>query len=133
MKNLQKRFMICFCLALIIWLFPLTYREIYNYGLHVGRSSHMGDDFLHYHVLPSELNLNNPKIIFLWTTYFRDYQHWSSGIGPQPEISDCNDAEKRNHTCLISTHGDLLEQADVVLFALQDLQQVKEKLSLQSL
>ena len=125
--------MICFCLAIIIWVFSLTHRGIYKNGLHLGRSSHMGDDFLHYFVLPNELNLNSPKIIFLWTTYFGDYQHWSSGIGPQPEISDCNDAEETNPTCLITTHGDLLEQADVVLFALQDIQQVTEKLYLETL
>ena len=93
----SKRF--CF-FSIILWFLPLI-REIYNNWLyHVSRSSQMGDDFLHYHVLPSELTLNNSKIIFLWTTYFGDYRHWSWGIGPEPEISDCTGIKNGNQSCL---------------------------------
>ena len=69
---------------------------------------------------------SNPKIIYIWTTYFRDYQHWKWGIGPTPVISDCNDAEI-DKKCVITTHEKMLEKADVVLFALEDLTQVMYK------
>ena len=85
-----------------------------------------GSDFFHYHVLPDDVQLQNPKIIYIWTTYFRDYQHWKWGIGPTPVISDCNDAEI-DKKCLITTHEKMLEKADVILFALEDLRQVMYK------
>ena len=86
----------------------------------------IGSDFFHYHVLPGDVQLHNPKIIYIWTTYFRDYQHWKWGIGPTPVISDCNDAEI-DKKCLITTHEKMLEKADVILFALEDLTQVMYK------
>ena len=85
-----------------------------------------GSDYLYYHVLPGDVQLHNPKIIYIWTTYFRDYQHWKWGIGPTPGITDCNDA-KVDKKCLITTHEKMLEKADVILFALEDLTQVMYK------
>ena len=62
-----------------------------------------GSDFFYYHVLPGDVQLHNPKIIYIWTTYFRDYQQWKWGIGPTPIISDCNDAEidKNQHRSFV--------------------------------
>ena len=126
MMKLKTVFIFCCSLAIILWVFTLTAPETYNNWLTAVHSSHIGADFLHYYVLPSEMNLNSPKIIFLWTTYFGDYQHWTWGIGPTPRISDCRDIVKRNQSCIVTTHGDMLEQADVVLFALQDIRQVRK-------
>ena len=66
-------------------------------------------DFFYYHVLPGDVQLHNPKTIYIWTTYFRDYQHWKWGIGPTPVISDCNDAEI-DKKCVITTHEKMLEK-----------------------
>ena len=80
-------------------------------------------DYMHYYVLPIDLNTDKPKIIFLWTPYFGDYHHWSWGIGPSPIIGDCNDINI-DKKCIITTHLDLLQKADVVIFSLQDIKQV---------
>ena len=81
------------------------------------------EDYMHYYVLPNDVKIVDPKIIFLWTTYFNDYNHWLWGIGPSPVISDCNDINI-DEKCFITTHVDLLQKADVILFSLSDMQQV---------
>ena len=86
---------------------------------------HKPPNYFYYYVLPSDVELKNPKIIFLWTAYFGDYKkHWSWAIGPDPVINDCNNINI-DAKCLITNHIDLLQKADVILFSLEDLKQVR--------
>ena len=112
------------CKLLILMIMFIGIYVMYYMATVAGNTK--GSDFFHYHVLPGDVQLHNPKIIYIWTTFFRDYQHWKWGIGPTPVISDCNDAEI-DKKCLITTHEKMLEKADVILFALEDLTQVMYK------
>ena len=84
--------------------------------------------YFHYHVTPEEISYWNPpeKIIFLWTPIQGNYKEWCWGIGPEPVISDCSN-KNVDGRCLITTHPSLLEKADVVLFSVQDIKQVRSQ------
>ena len=80
--------------------------------------------YMHYYVLPRQTkNGDTTKIIFLWTPMQNNYKEWSWGIGPEPNIEDCNDPSIDGR-CLITTHVDLIDRADVILFSIQDIKQV---------
>ena len=81
--------------------------------------------FLHYFVNPTQTENRVTKIIFLWTPIQGKYEEWWWAIGPEPIIEDCDD-QHIDGKCLITTHVDLLEKADVVLFSIQDIKQVSE-------
>ena len=82
-----------------------------------------GKYYFHYYVLPSDIKIDTKKIIFLWTPIQGNYKEWSWGIGPDPIIADCNNTNI-DGKCLITTHPNLLKDADVVLFSIQDIKQV---------
>ena len=116
-RNLKLLFWGLFCVITISTF--LIGRIIYDGGL---------KHYFHYYVLPQDISVNPPeKIIFLWTPIQGSYKEWSWGIGPDPVISDCNNHEI-DGKCLITTHPSLLEKADVVLFSIQDIKQVKHNL-----
>ena len=79
--------------------------------------------YMHYYVLPRQTKSDTTKIIFLWTAMQNNYKEWSWGIGPEPNIEDCNDPSIDGR-CLITTHVDLIDRADVILFSIQDIKQV---------
>ena len=86
-------------------------------------------EYFHYHVLPSDFMLDDPKIIVLWTPYWSildtvpSWKEWYWAIGPSPVINDCND-DNIDNKCLITNNIDVLQKANVILFSLDEIQKV---------
>ena len=93
--------------------------EIYNNGILLWNITY----YFQYYAIPSQVKIGAKKIIFLWTPIHGSYKDWSWGIGSEPIIDDCNNP-KIDGKCLITTHPDLLEEANVVLFSIRDIKQV---------
>ena len=106
--------LVCFTVVTIIIYSIIHYKQEHDED---------GKNYFHYYVYPNSTKINATKIIFLWTPLQGKYKEWSWGIGPEPTIDDCNDANVDGR-CLVTTHLDLLEKADVVLFSIEDIKRV---------
>ena len=122
-KTLKRSFTLFVC-SLICSILSLIGLIIYNNGIRNSNTINTIKKYdSHYYVLPSDLKVPTEKIILLWTPIQGNYKEWEWGIGPDPVIGDCNNP-KIDGKCLITTHVALLNQADVVLFSIQDIKQV---------
>ena len=76
-----------------------------------------------YNIKCSTSNCVNEKVIYLWTPIQDYFDNWRWGIGPHPVIKDCKNKDI-NYKCIITNHPDMIENADVVLFSIQDMEKV---------
>ena len=110
-KYLIRNFVVVslFCLGII------GYFSYYKKELNSDESH-----FYDYYIKPTDLT---EKIVFLWTPIQGSYRgYW----GSDPVISTCRD-RKINHKCLFTTHPDLIEKADIVLFAIEDIHTIQKQ------
>ena len=76
-------------------------------------------NFYDFYVRP--INITE-KIIFLWTPFQGSYRGYWGSVGPV--ISNCRDT-KLNDKCLITTHPDYINNADIVLFSIEDINTIQ--------
>ena len=110
-KSFVRNFVIVWLFTLGIIAYFLCYEETLD-----SDESHFHD----YFIKPSD---STEKVIFLWTPVQGDYRgYWWS----DPVISNCRD-KSINQKCLFTTHPDLIEKADIVLFAIEDIHTIQKQ------
>ena len=75
-----------------------------------------------YKHLPLDLDNNNVKLILLWTSYQGRWIWWSDDVGDDQFVENCTAV--MNGECMITSDKKYINNADIVLFSLQDLKQV---------
>ena len=75
-----------------------------------------------YKHLPLDLDNNNVKLILLWTSYQGRWIWWSDDVGEDQFVKNCTAV--MNGECMITSDKKYINNADIVLFSLQDLKQV---------
>ena len=103
---------------LIIFIYGIW--QHFYFGIKLYDNTFYDNYYYHYKVLPQDVESNPEKIIFLWTPYQGSYEGWS--FGSDPRISNCENYT--NGKCLVTTHPELIEKADIVMFSIQDIKQV---------
>ena len=115
----QRKF-ICVSSMCLLIIFIYGIWQHFYFGIKLYDNTFYDNYYYHYKVLPQDVESNPEKIIFLWTPYQGSYEGWS--FGSDPLISNCKN--NTNGKCLVTTHPELIEKADIVMFSIQDIKQV---------
>ena len=115
----QRKF-ICVSSMCLLIIFIYGIWQHFYFGIKLYDNTFYDNYYYHYKVLPQDVESNPEKIIFLWTPYQGSYEGWS--FGSDPLISNCEN--NTNGKCLVTTHRELIEKADIVMFSIQDIKQV---------
>ena len=113
--SIRNRFVIkCYIFSCVFSIIFIAYFTLNKNPIKLDPSN-----FYDFYVRPTN---RTEKIIFLRTPFQGNYKGYWGDVGPV--MSNCRDT-RINGKCLITNHPDYIENADIVLFSIEDIHTIQ--------